>query len=82
MANLTPVVRLYASNTGQVDSDSIVLGESSVKSNQINPGKAVNVNVTADFLTNLKVDDDSDVFFGSFCFYFILFFQFLFFLYY
>lgn len=47
-AVLTPVVRLYASNTGQVDSQSIALGESSIRNSIIRANQSVSVNVTAD----------------------------------
>ncbi|HEX7813202.1 MAG TPA: Ig-like domain-containing protein [Burkholderiales bacterium] len=47
-SDYTPVVRLYASNTGQVDAQSIALGESNLDHPDIRAGKSVSVNVTAD----------------------------------
>src|SRR5262245_4656587 len=40
-SSLTPVVRLYASTSDHVDSQSIVLGESAVKNQAIKAGKSV-----------------------------------------
>ena len=47
-AQLTPVVRLYASANGQVDAQSIALGESAVKNSPIKAGKSATVNVSLD----------------------------------
>ena len=47
-SSLTPVVRLYASASGHVDADSIILGESAVKNSAIKAGKTATVNVAID----------------------------------
>ena len=47
-ADLTPVVRLYASSNGHVDSSSVVLGESAIKNAKIKAGQSATVNVAID----------------------------------